>query len=148
MRNTEVAKIGRPSKYSEALIDEICERIANGESLNRILKDDHMPDYKSVTTWLDDPNKPEFLQKYARARELQAETLADEIVSIADETDVTIDDHGKVTFDSVAVARNRLRVDARKWVAAKLKPKKYGDKIEATHTGSVTLQISEQDERI
>ena len=75
---------------------------------------------------------PEFAEQYARAREVQAETLADEIVSIADEDGDP--------------QRQRLRVDARKWVASKLKPKRYGDKVTNEHTGAdggpVALTVS------
>jgi hypothetical protein len=68
---------------------------------------------------------------YARAREDQADTLADEIVGISDESAITAKVDGeevRFALDATAVARNRLRVDARKWVAAKLKPRKYGDR--------------------
>lgn len=80
--------------------------------------------------WLADSES--FQQQYARAREEQADTLADEIVSISDEREgraIVAGEEVAVVFDSTAVARNRLRVDARKWVASKLKPKKYGDKL-------------------
>src|SRR5690606_532057 len=73
---------GRPSDYSEALVDAICERIANGESLRSICSDDDMPSKTSVFNWL--AKHPEFLTKYARAREVQAEALADEMIDIAD----------------------------------------------------------------
>jgi hypothetical protein len=81
-----------------------------------------------------------------RARELQAEYMAEDILTIADEecTTVRADKHGtqddgdgktEVVFDSTAVQRNRLRVDARKWLLSKLAPKKYGDKVTQEHTG-------------
>lgn len=132
--------MGRPTDYCDETVDAICERLANGESLRSICKSDDMPSLATVFRWLR--VHPEFSDQYARAREEQAEALADEIVEIADEacTTVRADKHGtkpddeegntEVVFDSAAVARNRLRVDARKWVASKLKPKKYGDKME------------------
>ena len=86
----------------------------------------------TVFRWLRE--KPAFQEQYARAKEEAADALADEIVDIADERDgkaVMADgEEVAVVFDSTAVARNRLRIDARKWIAAKLKPKKYGDKLE------------------
>ena len=96
--------------------------------------------------WLDGRHA-EFTEQYARAREAQADNMAEEILSIADEecTMVRADKHGskdddgsgntEVLFDATAVARNRLRVDARKWLASKMAPKKYGDKIQAEHSG-------------
>lgn len=89
-----------------------------------------MPDLRTVYRWI--AARDEFRHMYEVAREDQADTMADEIISIADEADVSITQDGdetRLSLDSVAIARNRLRVDARKWVAAKLKPKKYGDRI-------------------
>ena len=137
---------GRPSDYSEEIAGLICERIADGESLKAICADDSMPGRSTVFRWL--ASHETFRDMYAHAREEQAETLADEIVGISDEecTMVRATKHGsadddgegntEVVFDSTAVARNRLRVDARKWVAAKLKPRKYGDKIQQEVTGA------------
>lgn len=136
---------GRPSDYRDGLAELICERIADGESLKSICAEDSMPGRSTVFRWL--ATHETFRDMYAHAREEQAETLADEIVGISDEvcTTVRADKHGtrsdddegntEVVFDATAVARNRLRVDARKWVAAKLKPRKYGDRIQQEHTG-------------
>lgn len=122
---------GRPTDYCEEVADAICERLVAGESLRAICRDDEMPNITSVFKWL--AKYPEFANQYARAREEQAEAFADEIVAISDENDgkaITADGQEvAVVFDSTAVARNRLRVDARKWVASKLKPKKYGDRV-------------------
>lgn len=135
--------------FSIQLADEICERLADGESLRGICLDDHMPNRATVFRWLGEDQA--FSDQYARAREDQAESLADEIVRISDEeaTMVRADKHNtkpddeegftEVVFDSTAVARNRLRVDARKWVASKLKPKKYGDRTTTEHTGNLTI---------
>lgn len=76
-----------------------------------------------------DPSRSEM---YARAREDRAEVLADEIVAIADETEVVTRMKGDrlvLELDSTAVNRNKLRIDARKWAASKLKPRVYGDKV-------------------
>lgn len=121
--------MGRPSTYSVKVADAICERLADGESLRAICRDDAMPSKATVFKWLG--QQPKFADQYARAREDQAESLADEIVSISDESEVVAKYDGEdvtLAMDSTAIARNRLRVDARKWVASKLKPKKYGDR--------------------
>jgi len=140
---------GRPSSYTIAIGDAICERLADGESLRAICSGEDMPSRWSVLRWLTADEA--FRTQYAHAREEQADTLADEIVGIADEqcTMVRADKHGakaddedgmvEVVFDSAAVARNRLRVDARKWVASKLKPRKYGEKVEHEVAVKVTL---------
>jgi len=120
------------STYTQKIGDAICNRLAEGESLRSICKDEDQPSMATVFKWLND--FPAFSEQYARAREEQAEALADEITSIADEvgTRSLVNEEGEevlVAFDATAVARNRLRIDARKWVASKLKPKKYGDKM-------------------
>lgn len=130
--------MGRPTDYSAAVADAICERLADGESLRSICADGAMPNKATVFRWLN--LHKEFGDQYARAREEQAESLADEIVLISDEGATKLvsggeEDEPAVVFDATAVARNRLRVDARKWVASKLKPKKYGDKTQLEHAG-------------
>ena len=115
-------KVGRPSKY-EASVDQICEGIAEGKSLVTILKKRGMPSYTRVMVWLQE--NEEFRDRYARAREHQADYMADEILAISDQA-------AKVK-DSVSIQAARLRIDTRKWVASKLKPKKYGDRM--AHAG-------------
>ena len=121
---------GRPTVYTEEIALEICTRITEGQPLTRICKDDHMPAVSSVYLWLL-KNKV-FSDLYTRAREDQSDTLADQIMEIGDEVPMMVitDEDGKVTkrMDPAGINRNRLRVDARKWVAAKLKPRKYGDR--------------------
>lgn len=106
-------------KFSQDLFDTICERIAEGESLNAICTSDDMPNIATVFRWLG--NDTELSDKYARAREAQSDKFVDEIVAIADEA------------EDPQLAR--LQIDARKWVAGKMRPKKYGDKIDVTSDG-------------
>lgn len=118
---------GRPTTYTDEIANEICERIMNGESLRTITKDDDMPERKTIHNWLS--VNEEFLHQYKEARDIQADTYTDEMEDIA--RDPTID-----------VQRARLIVDTRKWVASKLKPKKYGDKLDldANLTGKLTIE--------
>lgn len=131
--------MGRPSDYTEELGLEICERIANGESLRGICRDEAMPDARSVFRWLARDDK--FCQQYAHAREAQADALADDLLEISDDgtNDYYKDAKGNVLVDQDNIARSRLRVDTRKWIASKLKPKKYGERVEQHHSGEVTL---------
>jgi len=125
-------KGGRPTKYSLAIALEICDRIADGQSLKSICSDERMPKKTAVYEWL--LRHKEFTDMYARAREDQADTLADEIHAISDEKpEQIVDDKGKTRYDSAFVQWQKNRVDARKWVASKLKPKKYSDRI--AHVG-------------
>jgi hypothetical protein len=122
--------IGRPSTYTQEIADRICERIADGESLRSILRDDNQPASSTVFKWLTE-NKS-FSEQYTRAREAQADVLFDEILNIADDgkNDTYTDCDGNVRTNQDVIARSRLRVDARKWMAGKLRPKKYGEKLE------------------
>lgn len=128
-------KTGRPSSYTEAQGQRICARIANGESLREICSGERMPTTVTVFRWLRDIEG--FQSLYAHAREEQAELLAGEIIAIADESsrDTYIDPEGNERTNTEVVARSKLRVDARKWVASKLKPRVYGDKLQAEVTG-------------
>lgn len=124
---------GRPSKYTDALAYSICETIATTElGIHTICKEKGMPSPSTVFKWLTE--KKDFSDNYTRAKELQAEFLVEKIISIADDTsnDTTITDSGKMVANSEWINRSRLRVDSRKWIASKLFPKKYGDKIDIT----------------
>jgi hypothetical protein len=92
-----------------------------------------MPSLVAVWKWLN--NSDELVKQYTRAREEQAETFVDEILDIADDNkdDTSIDENGKLIINQEVIARSRLRVDSRKWIASKLKPKRFGDytKIQA-----------------
>src|SRR5262245_11654904 len=121
---------GRPSLYTPELAALICERIAGGESLALITREDAFPSYPTVMDWLK--INADFAFMYHQARQDQADTLADEIISIADSVwDCT---------DNARVNAARLAVDARKWVASKLKPKVYGDRVEAALSGTAVVQ--------
>lgn len=122
--------VGRPSIYTNELADEICERIASGESLRRICSDEHMPVERTVYLWLNESS--EFFHKYTRARERQADCYLDEMIEIADNTQ----DAGS----NVRVQVARLRIDTRKIVIEKLAPKKYGtQRTENTISGSLNI---------
>lgn len=136
-------KIGRPTDYSDNLAAQICTRIANGEALRQICMEEGMPVQATVYLWLT--KHPLFTEMYARAREEQADTLADEIHAIADQMPMeTTDKDGNTRFDPAYINWMRLRVDSRKWVAAKLKPRKYGDRVELAGDKDNPLHINAQ----
>jgi len=112
---------------------EICGRIAQGESLRSICKDEHMPDIVTVYNWFG-PH-PEFFKQYVKSGEDRADTLADEIQEIVDEEPERVSTEYGSYVDSGYVANKRLRIDARKWIASKLKPKKYSDKVQQEISG-------------
>jgi hypothetical protein len=131
-------KIGRPSDFNEATCAEICNRLCAGESLRTICRDDHMPVCSTVFVWLS--KHPVFAEQYARARDVQADAIFEEILDIAD--DASNDwmerrekENPGWQANGEHIQRSRLRVDARKWMAGKLAPKKYGDKIQVAGEG-------------
>lgn len=96
--------------------------------------------YQTLSDWIYKDSTRSGM--YARSREERADALADEIVAIADEKEVKANYNGEevtLALDATAVARNRLRVDARKWAAAKLKPRVYGERVETVHSGSMEI---------
>lgn len=123
-------KVGRPTSYSIEVADAICERIADGQSLRTICKDSDMPSKSTVFRWLK--SDEEFSDQYARAKAEMADSLFDDILAIADNRENDRDEDGRADVDHIQ--RQRLRIEARKWMAGKLKPKVYGDKID--HTSS------------
>lgn len=132
---------GRPTKFSEKLGLEINARIARGQSLRQISDDPMMPSKSTVCRWL--VMHPEFQDQYARAREVQADLLAEEVVEIADDSSLDLleirDEQGRLTGyqqNHAKVQRDRLRADSRKWRAAKLSPKKYGNSSKVELTGA------------
>lgn len=120
--------MGRPSDFSQELAEQICELIISGKSLLQICTLEEYPDKSTVFRWL--AKNPEFRDSYARAKELSAEHMAEELLEIADDTSADVYEHMP---NNVAVQRDKLRSDTRKWLMAKLAPKKYGDKVQ--HTG-------------
>lgn len=120
------------------LMDRICERLAGGESLRAICADKDMPDRVTVFRWL--AKSPALQAQYAHARDLQADALFDEMLDIADDARndfmERLGDDGSAQGwreNGEAAKRSALRIDARKWMLAKMQPKKYGDKIDVNH---------------
>jgi hypothetical protein len=137
----KAVRMGRPSEFTQARADTICRRLAEGESLRSICCDAAMPNRTTVFRWLEE--RDDFRNQYVRAREVQADVLAEQVVEIADKVlpaiKKTVRGKGKSrSTEEVhgdAVERSRLMMDARKWYAAKLAPKKYGDRLTQEHTG-------------
>lgn len=128
-------KVGAPSTYTEAMGKKICDAIAKTEKgLHRLFKEH--PDFPNVSTifdWLE--VHPEFAKRYARAKREQAQLFAESIIEIADDDSkdlLAIDDYGNRIENKEFVNRSKLRIDARKWAAAHLDPKKWGDKLDIT----------------
>lgn len=122
------------------MLKDICDKIAGGQSLRKICLLDGMPHIDTVREWL--LKDAEFSAQYARAREEQADFYADEIVEIADDKSQDILEVGeggdiRSLTNSAAVQRAKLQVDARKWKASQLAPKRWGQQnIKTELTGA------------
>lgn len=124
--------MGKTIYDKEKLKPLILEAIRMGNSLQKICKQEGMPNINTVMDWVDEDK--DYAVQYARAREIRADKLFEEILTIADSKpdDKMVDKDWNTVIDSSAVQRNRLQVDARKWILAKMSPKKYGDKLDMT----------------
>jgi hypothetical protein len=143
--------VGNPSGYSDNLIDKICLALVTPvlrpdeiegstphlRSLRAILEEMKTPHMSMLMRWLSDPKMAYLREQMRLAYETRAEIMADELLEISDENprEITTITQGDRTSeidrtDGAGVQRNRLRVDTRKWIASRLLPKKYGDKVE------------------
>lgn len=122
---------GRPTIYSQELADEMCSQLSEGKSLRKVCEAADMPAKSTVFSWLR--TNTEFLDQYTRAKEEAADSLIDEIIELSDEASTVI--KGDDKSDSARVQAKHLQIEARKWLASKLKPKRYGDKLDVTSDG-------------
>jgi hypothetical protein len=125
------AKPKGPVKFSQDVFNAICEEIANGRSLRSICLEANMPHPGTVCRWLAEDEGGKLREQYARARDAQSDVIADEILMIAD---TEKDTH-----------KARVRIDARKWLAGKMKPKVYGDKVNLDHSGDLNVTVASKD---
>jgi hypothetical protein len=129
---------GRPTDYCQETAAILCTKLVEGKSLRSICLDPDMPSISTVFLWLG--KHAEFMKQYDMARDSQADTLADEMLDIADDgsndwMERSQQRGGGYELNGEHVQRSRLRLDTRKWIASKLKPKRYGEKIEQLHVG-------------
>jgi hypothetical protein len=121
------------------LIAEVCSRVADGETIRQISRDEHMPHAATLYRALGKPSN--FCDQYAIAKEAQLTRWEDELIEIADDgSNDWIKREGEagrieVLANGEHMQRSRLRVDTRKWVMSKRAPKKYGDRVTNEHTG-------------
>ena len=140
--------IGRPSLFTTELGDEICNRIADGKSLRAICDEADMPHKATIFRWLSAEQHKDFCKQYARARDVQADVIFDEMLDIADTPVVglktTSKPTGVETVEGDMIDHRRLQIETRKWLIGKMAPKKYGEKQQIEHAspdgGPITLE--------
>jgi transposase len=111
--------------------DDICTRVADGETL-RAIATSYGVSPGTILNWVT--STPEDIEQYTRARAAAADLFESEIIESA------------MTTDSEKAPADRVKIDALKWVAARRAPKRYGDKIQTEHSGSIQLTEMTDDE--
>ncbi len=137
---TQVTNRASRSQFTPFLIQTILTEIANGGKLTDIAKRNGFT-YDSWFHYME--HHPEVRQQYARARILQCEVMADEILTIADDASRdTIEGENGPMQNNEWIARSRVRIDVRKWLLAKINPARWGEKIEMEHSGQITHGVT------
>ena len=138
------------SSYTLEMGIRVCEAISESQmGIKKLcLENDWMPSATTIKKWVredakeNETDKEGFATLYARAKDEQADSLVEEMLDIADDkTKDTVSTEFGESGNAVAVARARLQIDTRKFIAAKLKPKKYGDKLDLTSLGEKINQV-------
>jgi hypothetical protein len=131
--------MGNKSTCIPSIQDEICEWISQGKSLRSYSAQEGKTPFTTILGWLRDDENEEFRTKYAHAREIQGEVSADEIKDIADEPKP----------DALKLQHDKLKIETRQWLASKLVPKKYGNKLEFEDTSKqqrkLVIVVSDKD---
>ena len=119
-------------KEKEKLFDNICQEIENGRSLRSILRREDMPSSRTISKWLKEDD--EKVKQYAYAMEQRAEMIFEDILLIADDNsnDTYVNEDGIELINHDVINRAKLRIDARKWILAKMVAKKYGNALDIT----------------
>jgi hypothetical protein len=127
-------KTGRPSDFTQELADLICEEIALGASMRTVCKAEDRPAVSTVFRWIREDET--FQKQYARACEERTEAMAEDVLDISDDgRNDWMRTRGGYVVNRETTERSKLRIETRKWLMAKMKPKKYGDKIDVTSAG-------------
>jgi len=142
--------MGQHPSYTLEMGIRVCEAISESQmGIKKLcLENDWMPSATTIKKWVredakeNETDKEGFATLYARAKDEQADSLVEEMLDIADDkTKDTVSTEFGESGNAVAVARARLQIDTRKFIAAKLKPKKYGDKLDLTSLGEKINQV-------
>ena len=127
-------KVGRPTKYNDAVVDEICSRLSGGESLNSICMDVNLPTISCVLLWVVDGKHPEFFEKYRKAREAQGLNDGDRLRDIVE----------TMILGNLEPQAAKVAIDAYKWTAARNMPRVYGKRVEEQPEQTTTETESDQ----
>ena len=122
-------KMGRPSIKTPDMLNELCQRIANGEAMSTVCESEHIASVPTVIRWLREDE--DFQSDYAHAMQARGQRYGERVTQISERVE-----RGEIDPNAARVA-----IDGYKWAAARLAPKQYGDRIETRHTGEVTATL-------
>jgi hypothetical protein len=124
--------MARPSDYTQEIADKICSELAEGNSLRTVCEMEDMPSRQTVFSWIR--QHKEFLDQYARATEERADAHNELLLELGDEA-IKLSQTVDFKASNAVVSAVKLKADNLKWSMSKMKPKKYGDKIDHTTNG-------------
>jgi len=139
---------GRPTIYSEEVAAEVCNRLAAGESLRQICRDEHLPAEATIRLWAIG-DRDGFSARYTQARELGFLSMADEIIEIADDgtndwvTRETEKGRKIVEIDHEHVSRSNLRVSTRRWLLERVMQTQFGASMAVTGKGGGPIETKD-----
>ena len=127
--------VGRPSEYTEEMAIKICQDISTGKSLRAVCRDVNRPSIATVYKWMRD--FPIFLKQYELATSERADYQLEELNDIGQEAiDYAMNESENKNVSAVITAY-KLKADNMKWTMSKIKPKKYGEKLDVMSDGKV-----------
>lgn len=135
-----MAKTGRPSTYDPAVATKICEQLSEGISLREICRQDGMPPWQTVYSWME--RDASLVEAIARAREIGYDALAEECLKIADDgTNDYVEGERGPQLNSEHIQRSKLRIETRLKLLAKWNPKKYGERVQVAGDADNPLKV-------
>jgi hypothetical protein len=125
------AAIGRPPEpFNQSIGDDLCAWIQSGNSLNKWLKQNHR-DARTVYRWLRE--SPSFAQNYAHAHADRADTFVEDMIDIGDKAEQA--------ENMVELLAYKLQIETRRWISERMKPEKYGTKVQVEQKGQVVFNM-------
>ena len=135
-----MAKTGRPSTYDPAVATKICEQLSEGISLREICRQEGMPPWQTVYSWME--RDASLVEAIARAREIGYDALAGECLKIADDgTNDYVEGERGPQLNSEHIQRSKLRIETRLKLLAKWSPKRYGERVQVAGDADSPVKV-------
>lgn len=143
--------MGAKTSYTQEKADSICEQLSEGIPLREICRQESMPAWRTVYDWAE--ANGEFGTAIARARTRGFDAIAEDCLVIADDTSkdtiiVGSDDNAREAANTEWIGRSKLRIETRLKLLAKWDPKRYGEKLDMNHSGSMNVTLDSGDGKI